>query len=97
MSVDILIETLEIVVTLGLYHMKPSAIGARDLIRLPSRLPEMCIKLHGIKKGMVVLDPFIGLGSTAIAALQLGASCVGFDIDEKYLEFCVNRVKDFHP
>ena len=33
----------------------------------PVKLPEMCIKLHGVKKGTVILDPFIGIGSTAIA------------------------------
>lgn len=59
----------------------------------PVKLPEMCIKLHGIRKGMVVLDPFIGIGSTAVAAARLGVYCVGFDVDEKYLQFCLDRMQ----
>jgi site-specific DNA-methyltransferase (adenine-specific) len=59
----------------------------------PIKLPEMCIKLHGVRKGMVVLDPFIGIGSTALAAIRLGVFCVGFDIDEKYLQFCLDRLQ----
>ncbi len=58
----------------------------------PIRLPEMCLRLHGIKKTNLVLDPFIGIGSTAIACLRLGLFCTGFDIDEKYLDVAVNRI-----
>jgi DNA modification methylase len=58
----------------------------------PIKLPEMCIKLHGVKESRVVLDPFIGIGSTAVAALREGISCIGFDIDEKYLQYCVDRI-----
>lgn len=63
----------------------------------PVKLPEMCIKLHGTKKDAVVLDPFVGIGSTAIAALRLGISFVGFDVDEKYLQFCIDRIESFRP
>ncbi|MHA1211965.1 MAG: DNA-methyltransferase [Candidatus Heimdallarchaeota archaeon] len=52
----------------------------------PKQLPEMCIKLHGlVKKPLIVFDPFIGAGTTARAAKNLGCSYVGFDIDEKYV------------
>lgn len=52
----------------------------------PTKLPEMCIKLHGLQKGkLVVLDPFAGSGSTAIAAKKLGCYYVCF---EKDLEYC---------
>src|SRR5208337_2546092 len=52
----------------------------------PVRLPEMCIKLHGLDRTKLVLDPFIGIGSTALAFLRFGVSCFGFDIDRKYLK-----------
>ena len=58
----------------------------------PDNLPEMCIRLHGVARAKNVLDPFIGLGSTAIAALRLGLSCTGFDIDEKYLSEAKSRI-----
>jgi site-specific DNA-methyltransferase (adenine-specific) len=58
----------------------------------PSKLPEMCIKLHGVSRCRVVLDPFIGIGSTALASIRLGVSCIGFDIDKSYLETCKQRI-----
>jgi site-specific DNA-methyltransferase (adenine-specific) len=58
----------------------------------PSKLPEMCIKLHGAHKGLKVLDPFSGIGSTALASLKLGVSFIGFEIDKEYLEESISRV-----
>lgn len=63
----------------------------------PSKLPEMCIKLHGVNKCKLVLDPFIGIGSTALASINLGVSCIGFDIDKSYLEICKKRILTSWP
>jgi site-specific DNA-methyltransferase (adenine-specific) len=37
-------------------------------------------------EGDIVLDPFVGTGTTVIAAKRLGRSYIGFDIDEKYVK-----------
>jgi site-specific DNA-methyltransferase (adenine-specific) len=58
----------------------------------PVGLPEMCIKLHGIKEDLLVVDPFSGIGSTAIASLRLGVSFVGFDIDNGYIDEALQRL-----
>ena len=58
----------------------------------PAKLPEMCIKLHGRRPNLVVLDPFLGIGATAIAAASLGVSFVGFEIDKSYLDEAISRV-----
>lgn len=58
----------------------------------PVALPEMCIKLHGIKNTHLVLDPFIGIGSTALACQKLGVNCMGFDIDKTYLDIASNAI-----
>jgi site-specific DNA-methyltransferase (adenine-specific) len=58
----------------------------------PVRLPEMCVKLHGTKDDMLVVDPFSGIGSTAIASLRLGVSFVGFDIDNGYVDEAIQRL-----
>jgi site-specific DNA-methyltransferase (adenine-specific) len=58
----------------------------------PVKLPEMCIKLHGIGENMLVIDPFSGIGSTAIASLKLGVSFVGFDIDKEYTDEAICRL-----
>lgn len=39
-----------------------------------------------IDEGDIVLDPFVGTGTTLIAARRLGRSYIGFDIDEKYVK-----------
>lgn len=51
----------------------------------PPELAEMCIKLHGVENAQLVLDPFLGIGNTAVACARLGVSIVGFEIDEEYL------------
>ncbi len=58
----------------------------------PAKLPEMCIKLHGARQGLKVVDPFSGIGSTALASLKLGVSFIGFEIDKEYLEESISRV-----
>jgi site-specific DNA-methyltransferase (adenine-specific) len=50
----------------------------------PPSLPERCIRLHGLRRVRLVLDPFMGLGSTAAACARLGVSCIGFEIDPRY-------------
>ena len=60
----------------------------------PSKLPEQCLKLHGLSRIQRAMDPFNGLGSTAVACARLGvAEFVGCDIDETYLEEAVVRVE----
>jgi site-specific DNA-methyltransferase (adenine-specific) len=60
----------------------------------PSKLPEQCLKLHGLARIQRAMDPFNGLGSTAVACARLGvAEFVGCDIDETYLKEAVARVE----
>ncbi len=58
----------------------------------PDKLPEMCIKLHGYSEETVVMDPFMGIGNTAIACVRLGVSYLGFDIDKSYIECADQRI-----
>lgn len=59
----------------------------------PTRLPEMCIRLHGLDRTHTVADPFLGLGSTAVACARLGVGFMGFDVDEAYLKEAVARTR----
>ena len=58
----------------------------------PVLLPEMCIKLHGLAKTKLVLDPLIGIGSTALACQRLGVDFIGFEIDEEYIKEAERRL-----
>jgi site-specific DNA-methyltransferase (adenine-specific) len=59
----------------------------------PPKLPEMCLKLHGLDRLRLVADPFLGLGSTAVACAQLGLSFVGIEMDEGYLQEAIERTR----
>jgi len=42
-------------------------------------------------RGTIVLDPFLGSGSTLIAADQTGRVCYGIELDEKFVDVIVKR------
>ncbi|MDD1776676.1 MAG: site-specific DNA-methyltransferase [Candidatus Helarchaeota archaeon] len=59
----------------------------------PVILPYRCMQLYTFK-GEVVLDPFSGVGTTAIAAIQSGRHFICFDNDPAYVEQARNRVRN---
>ena len=61
--------------------------------RFPVELPQLCIRL-ACPLGGIVLDPFIGSGSTAIAAIREGAHYIGIDCNQKCVEVANKRVMD---
>jgi site-specific DNA-methyltransferase (adenine-specific) len=60
----------------------------------PPRLPEQCLRLHGLSRIQTAMDPFTGLGSTAVACSKLGINFIGSDIDETYLKEAVERTRE---
>jgi site-specific DNA-methyltransferase (adenine-specific) len=59
----------------------------------PPRIPEYCFRLHGLSRLTVGMDPFLGLGSTAVAAAQLGFDFIGVEMDEHYLKEAIERTR----
>lgn len=60
----------------------------------PTELMEKAIKLT-TKPGDVVLDPFLGSGTTAIAALKTGRYFIGIEKEPKYVEIANKRIQEF--
>jgi len=58
----------------------------------PITLPERCIRLHG-KASACVLDPFLGAGTTLVAAQRLGCKGIGIEIDPHYVNSSLGRLK----
>ena len=53
----------------------------------PTDLAVFCIKIHGCRPDLVMLDPFLGIGHSALAAKQCNVGrFFGFDIDGEYVE-----------
>jgi DNA modification methylase len=61
----------------------------------PEWLPEFFIK-HFSKEGDLILDPFMGTGTTAAVAKRLNRNYCGFDISENYIKFANNRLSQIH-
>jgi len=59
----------------------------------PKELPSWFIKLF-TKPGDVVLDPFLGSGTTSIAAFQLDRSSIGIEIQEEYHKLAVDNINE---
>jgi DNA modification methylase len=59
----------------------------------PVELPRRLMQLYSFE-GEVVLDPFMGSGQTAIAALKSGRHYIGYEIDEKYVDLAKKRIQE---
>jgi site-specific DNA-methyltransferase (adenine-specific) len=59
----------------------------------PVQLAEWCIKLHGVSRVRTMLDPFLGIGNSAVAAQRCGVRrFIGFEIDDAYLAEAKRRI-----
>ena len=64
----------------------------------PVQLAEWCIKLHGVSRVKMMLDPFLGIGTSAIAAQRFGVKqFIGFEIDKSYLMEAKRRIASDSP
>jgi site-specific DNA-methyltransferase (adenine-specific) len=80
--------------TLDVWEIRPErARRVNHPAPFPVELPERFIRLYTYV-GDVVLDPFLGSGSTAVAAVQNGRHYVGYDTDPEYVAIAQARVDE---
>ena len=80
--------------TLSVWNIAPaSAKRVGHPAPFPVELPRRLIELYTFE-GDLVLDPFMGAGSTAVAAVQAGRRFVGYDTDESYLDTARARIAE---
>lgn len=72
-----------------------SAVSAKKVghpAPFPEELPHRLIKLYSFKND-VILDPFVGSGTTCISAINNNRCYVGYDIDERYVQLARKKIK----
>lgn len=63
----------------------------------PLELCEHIIRLATFSKDAVILDPFLGSGTTAVAAKRLHKNFIGIDINTEYVQAAISRLKNTQP
>jgi site-specific DNA-methyltransferase (adenine-specific) len=58
----------------------------------PVQLMEWCIEKAKVPKGGLILDPYMGSGSTGIAALNMGYRFIGIEKDAKHFQVACDRI-----
>lgn len=77
--------------TRSIWRFPPESKKVGHPAPFPVDLPYRCIQLYSFK-GEVVLDPFIGSGTTAVAAVKLDRHFIGIEIKEEYAKIAIRRV-----
>lgn len=60
----------------------------------PLAICEYLIKLAAFSKNAVILDPFVGSGTTVVAAKKLGKNYIGIDSNKRYVDIAEKRLKE---
>jgi len=77
-------------------HMATECANREHSAVFPIALPTWFIKLF-TREGDLVLDPFVGSGTTAVAAMQLGRRYVGIDVNEEFCRLARERLAQVQP
>jgi len=60
---------------------------------MPALMVSGIIQCWSVPSNELILDPFLGIGTTALEAKKLGRKCIGVEIKEKYCEIAANRCR----
>jgi site-specific DNA-methyltransferase (adenine-specific) len=78
--------------TLDVWDLPPeSAVRVQHPAPFPVELPQKLMELYTYR-GDLVVDPFVGSGSTLVAAARCGRDAVGYDLDPQYVKIALGRL-----
>ena len=60
----------------------------------PIGLMKWCIEKSGVAEGALILDPYMGSGTTGVAAVQMGRRFIGIEREPKYFDIACRRIED---
>lgn len=75
----------------SVWRINPTACKEAHFATFPIELPSICIKA-GSPVGGIILDPFMGAGTTAIAAIQNNRNFIGIELSPSYRNIALDRV-----
>lgn len=78
-------------IPINVLEVAPQQYQIKHLSVFPEKIPEFFIKVNS-RRNDVVLDPFMGSGTTMKVAQDLGRSCIGIEINSDYCEMTKDRV-----
>lgn len=79
----------------GIWHLKSVRANDQHEAQFPLALADRVIRLYS-EKGDLVLDPFMGSGTTAIAAIKNKRNYLGIDKEKKYVELANRNIKKYN-
>jgi DNA modification methylase len=90
------IETAEIRVMRDVWRVTPEPSKIAHYAMFPQKLITPCI-LCGCPENEIVLDPFMGSGTTAVVAKKLGRKYIGCEINPEYARIAERRIAEINP
>jgi len=75
-------------------HGQLATEGKQHPTQKPLGLMKWCIEKTGIADGALVLDPYMGSGTTGVAAVQMGRKFIGIEREPKYFDIACRRIED---
>lgn len=71
---------------------RPRSASAIDTASFPDELVKRCLDI-GCQKNGVVMDPFLGAGTTVRVAIEMGLSAVGIELNRDFCEYAVGQLE----
>lgn len=79
-----------------IFRMRPQNMdgGKEHPTQKPVALMRWCIEQAKVPPGGVILDPYMGSGSTGVAAVQMRHPFIGIEIEERYFDIACRRIEE---